>query len=266
MSVFGIGIRVRGFAVVALLGVAVVAAEPAENELGKITCEGTYRHHLQGICRGDDQSLYWCFTTSLVKTDSSGRVLKNVPVADHHGDLCFHNGKLYVAVNLGKFNDPGGNADSWVYVYDACTLQETARHEVREAMYGAGGIGVRDGRFFVVGGLPAGIDENYVYEYDDQFRFAARHVIASGHTLMGIQTATWAHDRWWLGCYGSPKTLLVTDGDFKLLGRYEFDCSLGIEGLPRGHLLAASGSCTQAGCTGSARAIAPAEATANPSD
>ena len=61
--------------------------------------------------------------------------------ANHHGDLCFHDGKLYVAVNLGKFNDPEGNADSWVYVYDAESLKELARHETQEVLHGAGGIG-----------------------------------------------------------------------------------------------------------------------------
>src|SRR5690606_29746611 len=81
---------------------------------GDVTCEGTYPHHLQGIC-ADDEAIYWSFTTTLVKTNLDGDLLKSVPVANHHGDLCHHDGKLYVAVNLGKFNDPQGNADSWVY-------------------------------------------------------------------------------------------------------------------------------------------------------
>ncbi|MFG0262224.1 MAG: glycerophosphodiester phosphodiesterase family protein, partial [Novipirellula sp. JB048] len=179
-----------------------------QRQLQKVACQGTYRHHLQGIC-ADPTAIYWCFTTTMVKTDLDGRVLKQVEVANHHGDLCLHDGKLYVAVNLGKFNDPQGNADSWVYVYDADTLQELARHETQEVFHGAGGIGVRDGHFFVVGGLPPGVEENYVYEYDPSFSFVKKHVIDSGYTLMGIQTATFAHDRWWFGCYGRPQTLLV---------------------------------------------------------
>src|SRR3569832_2175666 len=83
-------------------------------EFHNVTCEGTYPHHLQGVC-ADNEAIYWCFTTELVKTDLNGKLLKKVPVANHHGDLCFNDGKLYVAVNLGKFNDPQGNADSWVY-------------------------------------------------------------------------------------------------------------------------------------------------------
>jgi hypothetical protein len=239
----------------ALLGASSVEAQDFHN----VTCEGIYQHHLQGICT-DGKAIYWSFTTTLVKTDLDGNLLKKIPVVWHHGDLCFHDGKLYVAVNLGKFNDPKGNADSWIYIYDAATLKELARHEVQEVFHGAGGIGFRDGRFFVVGGLPDGVEENYVYEYDGQFRFVKKHVIESGHTYLGIQTATFAHDQWWFGCYGDPKILLVTDPHFQMKGRYEFNCSLGIEGLSDGRLLSASGQCEKAkGCAGSVQIAVPDE-------
>lgn len=226
-----------------------------------VTCHGMYPHHLQGICV-DQQAIYWSFTTTLVKTDRDGKVIHTVPVANHHGDLCHHDGKLYVAVNLGKFNDPDGNADSWIFVYDAGSLKELARHEVQEVFHGAGGIGYRDGHFWVVGGLPDDVQENYVYEYDAGFQFLKKHVLASGHTHLGIQTATFAHERWWFGCYGTPKILLVTDPDFRMLGRYEFDCSLGIEALPDGRLFSAGGRCDKTtGCSGHANVAVPDEVT-----
>lgn len=207
-----------------------------------VQCEGTYPHHLQGICV-DKQFIYWSFTTQLVKTNSDGRVLQKTAVANHHGDVCHMDGRVYVAVNLGKFNDPDGNADSWVYVYDSQDLSLISKHETQEVFHGAGGIGVREGHFFVVGGLPDDVRENYVYEYDGSFQFLRKHVVRSGHTHLGIQTATFAHDRWWFGCYGSPQILLITDADFVMQGRYEFDCSLGIEGIAAGQLLSASGRC-----------------------
>jgi glycerophosphoryl diester phosphodiesterase len=232
-----------------------------ERKLANVTCEGTYPHHLQGICL-DKEAIYWSFTTTLVKTDLNGKLLKKVPVANHHGDLCFHDDKLYVAVNLGKFNDPKGNADSWVYVYEADNLKENARNEVQEVFHGAGGISFRNGHFFVVGGLPDGVEENYIFEYDSQFTFVKKHVVKSGHTHLGIQTATFGHDCWWFGCYGNPKILLVTDADFQMKGRYAFDCSLGIEGLPNGRLLVASGQCEKnKGCTGHVRLALPDEKT-----
>ncbi len=216
-----------------------------------VACEGTYRHHLQGICTNDADAVYWSFTTTLVKTDKQGKVLKKIAVANHHGDLCFQNGKVYVAVNLGRFNDPAGNADSWVYVYNADNLSLLAKHHTPEVFHGAGGIGFRDGHFFVVGGLPEEIEENYVYEYDARFKFVKKHVIRSGHTHLGIQTAAFADGHWWFGCYGSPRVTLKTDPDFKMEGRYTFDSSLGIVGLPTGGLLVAKGPCRKGkGCTG----------------
>ena len=233
-----------------LLAASLILGADTTSGFHSTACEGTYRHHLQGVCV-DEQAIYWSFTTELVKTDLDGRVLKKSPVANHHGDLCHHDGRLYVAVNLGKFNDPEGNADSWIYVYDTDDLALAAKHEVQEVFHGAGGIDFRDGRFFVVGGLPGGVEENYVYEYDAGWRFVRKHVVRSGHTHLGIQTATFADGRWWFGCYGTPKILLVTDADFRMTGRFEFDCSLGIAGLADGRFLVGSGRCEQGrGCTG----------------
>jgi hypothetical protein len=216
-----------------------------------VQCEGTYPHHLQGVCTNEKDAIYWSFTTALIKTGTNGKVLTKVPVANHHGDLCHVDGKVYVAVNLGKFNDPEGNADSWVYVYDADDLSLLQKHETQEVFHGAGGIAARGRHFFVVGGLPDAVDENYVYQYDDEFRFVKKHVVESGHTHLGIQTAAFANGQWWFGCYGDPKILLVTDADFGMKGRYEFDCSLGIVGLPDGRFLSASGRCEKGeGCTG----------------
>jgi hypothetical protein len=213
------------------------AADPFKN----VTCEGTYSKHLQGVCTDDKDSIFWCFTDVLVKTDAEGRVVKKIPVASHHGDLCYHDGKVYVAVNLGQFNNPQGKADSWVYVYRADDLAKLARHKTPEVIYGAGGIAYHDRRFIVIGGLPIGVEENYAYEYDDDFRFLKRHVIKSGYTLMGIQTAAFSGRFWWFGCYGKPQVMLKTDESFRLMGKYVFDCSLGIVGLVDGNFLIARG-------------------------
>ena len=216
-----------------------------------VHCAGDYQHHLQGVCTNEVDAIYWSFTTELVKTDQRGKVRQRIPVANHHGDLCFHAGKIFVAVNLGRFNDPAGNADSWVYVYDAASLDLLARHATQEVFHGAGGIGVRDGRFYVVGGLPDGVAENYVYEYDADFTFIKKHVIKSGWTQLGIQTATYHNGAWWFGCYGAPQILLQTDAQFQMQGRYEFDCSLGIVGVAQDQFWVARGPRNEQGrCLG----------------
>lgn len=225
----------------------------------ELSCPGKYQHHLQGVCTGSD-AIFWSFTTTLVKTDRQGKLLKKVTVANHHGDLCHDDGKIYVAVNLGKFNDPQGNAKSWIYVYDASNLKEIARHSVPEVFHGAGGIGFHKGNFFVVGGLPNGVTENYVYEYDAQFKPLKRHVVTSGHTHLGIQTAAFVNGYWWFGCYGTPQITLVTDTEFQMVGRYKQDCSLGVAQGDNASMWVASGVCEpKIGCTGKIRS-----ATANP--
>jgi hypothetical protein len=205
--------------------------------LGAAACEGSYPRHLQGICTNDRDAIYWCWTDALVKTDAQGRILKQVPVANHHGDLCYHAGRVYVATNLGKFNRPAGEADSWVYVYDGDTLAELAKHPVPELVHGAGGMAYHDSKFIIVGGLPPGVNENYAYEYDVSFKFQRRHILASGYTLMGIQTAAYADGAWWFGCYGKPAMLLRADEKFLFTGKWEFNASVGMAPLDRGRFL-----------------------------
>jgi hypothetical protein len=223
-----------------------------------IQCEGDYEFHLQGVPRDDSGNLYWSFTTEIVKTTAEGEIITKVAAPNHQGDLCYRDGRIYVAVNLGEFNQPAGRADSWVYVFDATSLEFLERHATPEVVHGAGGMDFKDGRFFVVGGLPAGWIENYVYEYTPEFDFVQRHVIASGWTSMGIQTAAWHDGQWWFGCYGEVRTLLTTDADFRLTGRFLFDCSLGIVGVSPGRLLIADGPKTPEGrCLGRVRWVKP---------
>lgn len=221
--------------------VSLLAAPGAEaaSAVETIVCQDRFDKHLQGIAADRAGSFYWSFTTALVKTDRQGKVLRRIPVANHHGDLCFCEGRLYVAVNLGKFNEPPGKADSWVYVYRD-DLTEVARHALPELVHGAGAIGFREGRYFVAGGLPVGVQENYVYEYDGRFKFQTRHVLPSGYTLMGIQTARFAEGYWWFGCYGLPPVLLKADAELKRVERFSFDAALGIESAGDGRLWVAS--------------------------
>lgn len=200
----------------------------AEEAFKPVACEGTYPRHLQGFCTNGKDALYWSWTDAIVKTDLEGCILKKVASPSHQGDLCHHEGKIYVAVNLGKFNRPADEADSWVFIFDAETLEELSRHAVPELVHGAGGMACKDGRFIIIGGLPPGTEENYIYEYDSQLRFIRRHTLASGYSLMGIQTVEYADGSWWFGCYGKPAVVLRADDDFKLTGKWEFNASVGI--------------------------------------
>lgn len=207
---------------------------------GGIACEGAYKGHLQGICLDDENNIYWSWTDAIVRTDATGKITAKIAAPSHQGDLCYREGKIYVAVNLGKFNEPAGKADSWVYAFDARTLELIRKYPVPELVHGAGGVAYRNERFIVVGGLPPGSSENYLYEYDTDFNFQKRHVLQSGYTLMGIQTIAYAGGNWWLGCYGNPRELLRTDDNFNFTGKYTFDASLGIAPASEGLFLIGS--------------------------
>jgi hypothetical protein len=196
---------------------------------GEVVCEGQYPHHLQGIAGNGVDTLYWSFTTVLVKTDLQGKVLASVTVPTHHGDLCLAGDNLYVAWS-NKFNAPG--ADSHVYIYDAGDLSLLEIVPVPEVTFGAGGIDHREGHFFIIGGLPEGYEENYVYEYDHQLQHLQTHVLDSGYTRLGIQTACFHDNYWWFGCYRveGNKGLLKADSDLGLVGIYDISPSIGLVG------------------------------------
>ena len=118
-------------------------------------------------------------------------------------------------------------------------------------VYGAGGIAFADGRFIVVGGLPDGMGENYIYEYDRDFRSIRKVVLKTGQTFKGIQTAAFDGAHWWFGCYGRPdftEVMIRTDPAFGEIQQFAFDGSTGIVPLDRDTLLVARSVCGKESC------------------
>ena len=200
-----------------------------------------YDGHLQGMASDFEKYIFWSHTRQLVKTDLKGKIIKVIDVQKHHGDLEYYQGKIYVAVNFGKFNEEPGLADSWVYIYDAKDLSLLAKHATPEVVHGAGGIAIHNNRVMVVGGLPEKGDYklNYVYEYDMKFNLVKRHDLESGYTYKGIQTACYFNNYWYFACYGSsrvgvvPKVLKVkqVDGNLEFVELVDVDMSYGMIGL-----------------------------------
>lgn len=240
------GLVVAGVFCVGLLSHG--SQEPIGVEPGSIVCEGIHPRHLQGVDT-DGSSIWWSFTKELVRTDLSGRILLRAPVPKHHGDICVRNGVLYCAVNLAKFNEEAGRADSHVMSYDAATLRPLGRWSVPEVVHGAGGMTEANGHFYVIGGAPSTHEVNYVYEYDADFHFIRRHVLETGSTFMGIQTASFDRGRFLFGVYGwkgNPPGLLVCDPELKGFRRSTVNGSVGILRL-NGRLYVAQTNCDDFG-------------------
>ncbi len=131
-----------------LVGLGVLLALAASVDAAHfkpVHCDGAYKLHLQGICTSQD-SIFWCYTGDLVKTNPDGKIEKQISVPGHHGDLCYHDGKIYVAAFLREPERTKGEPVSWVYIYDAADLAFVTRHSVIEAIHRAGGVAYHDNR------------------------------------------------------------------------------------------------------------------------
>ena len=195
----------------------------------KIVCEGDYGGHLQGVAT-DGESIYWSFTVAVVKTDLAGKILASRKAPSHQGDMCYKDGVVYVAVNLGKFNTETRGV-SQVTAYDAKTLEPLKTIPLPEMPHGAGGMTWKGDRFYIIGGLPLRHEKNYVYEYTSDFKFVKRHDLDTGFTWMGIQTAAHEDNTFYFGIYGSkgdPSGVIACSGDLSSWKRYTCGGSVGI--------------------------------------
>lgn len=183
-----------------------------------ITCGGSGPNHLQGTaCDGD--AIYWCYTKKLVKTDLSGAVLAAVEVPGHSGDLCVHNGKVYVATEEGLYVRES-NFKNEVRVYDAATLALKRVYNLdshfKQRGFQISCIEYADGSFFLPAGMPDGMvdEKNYVFEFNPSFELIAVHELNTGSTNYGIQTIAYHDGQLFLGNYagtGAASGAFVTD-------------------------------------------------------
>ena len=195
----------------------------------KIACAGDYGGHIQGVAT-DGESIYWSFTVAVVKTDLSGNILASRKAPSHQGDMCYKDGVVYVAVNLGKFNTESGGV-SQVTAYDAKTLEPIKTIPLPDMPHGAGGMTWKGDRFYIIGGLPLKHEKNYVYEYTPGFKLVKRHDLETGFTWMGIQTAAYEDNMFYFGIYGSkgdPSGVLACPEELSSYKRYTCGGSVGI--------------------------------------
>ena len=197
----------------------------------KVACTGGFRGHLQGI-EAHNGKIFWSHTHNLIRTDSNGVIEKYIDAPYHHGDICIHNNKLYVAVNLGVFDQKKGAKNSvWIYDLD---LNFIKKIPIKEFEGGLGGIEYYNGSFYLVGGIHNSYKQFPLYKYDENFNLQKEYLFDVAETVCGIQTICWAYGRFWLGVYLNKESihtnlrLWETDENLKIIKKHKIDASTGI--------------------------------------
>lgn len=205
----------------------------------QINCEFFHNKHVQGVAYNGNE-LYWVYTDVLIKSDASGKIIKQVPLhrmpggAHHGGDPCFVDGKLYVPYCGSGFNKYLKKRENHNYIQQySADLEFEKSFPVPELEFGAGCIAFYNGRFFVAGGRPSGMAGNTVYEYDRNFRLLKKHELPFDSNK-GIQTLTSDGKYWYFGVYNKPSVTFIADMDFQLVGKWNFSNAVGLLHYPDG--------------------------------
>lgn len=204
-----------------ILSAAVAVAGELPSE---VRCEGVYPFHPQGVAT-DGTSVYWSFTTVLVKTDWRGKALATYETkGGHMGDLCCHGGSVYVGIN--NFSSRGIRVGDEVWRFDGASLTLEKKFPTPQTVFCNNGLEWYGGCFFVIGSAPKLSPVNLVHVYTPDFRFLGSRMIASGWTNLGVQTVCRAGDRMLFGYYGSsdgadphPSGTFVVNAADLLFGR-----------------------------------------------
>ena len=144
------------------------AAFGGANGNGTVRFTGeSFKRHMQGLAAAADR-IYWSHTDRLAVTDTAGSYIKLVEADHHHGDICINGGKLYAAVNKGKFNRESG-AENFVYVYDLdLNLLEVVPIDFMPQ--GLGAIEFSDGSFYLGGGALKDAKTFKIYKCSKDFK------------------------------------------------------------------------------------------------
>jgi hypothetical protein len=201
------------------IGVAAMAAD-APQLADEIKLEGDYKGHLQDVVLAAERgAIYWAHTCNFLKTDLTGKVLKNIEVPGHHAGTALVEGKLYVAVCPMQSKTGGKTTPECrvnVYVYDANTLDFVTKHEL-EQNDRSGSIALLPSGEWLVGCLRGkGITESQVrtHRYAKDFTYLGPVVWDLGRKIkLGIETIHVYNGAAYLGI--NPNLLVKLDAELK---------------------------------------------------
>lgn len=182
-------------------GAVVSSVEAKSLAYDSIRCDGKWPYHCQGVAT-DGKNIYWSFTTVLVKTDLTGKTQTTFRIdRGHMGDLCFHDGKVFVGINNASAPD-GTRVGDEVWEFDSVTLKRLKIYPTPQTIWCNNGLEWYDGHFWVICNASQDCLYNYVFQYTPDFRFKCCRRIASGWTEHGVQAILYAKGRMMFACYG----------------------------------------------------------------
>ena len=194
--------------------------------------------HVQGIACSDE-NIYLSFTTTLVKLDWNGKVVKRVPARRHTGDIAYRNGRIYACVGKTKDPDKGLGGVAHIQVFDeGLTLIGEKR---TPSAPGIDGIGILGDTVFVGGGsVESGKPHttNLVVRLNAKLEPTASAWIDYGSkTRHGVQNVTVANGLVWCFFYAAnPKAgdrnCAILDPDLNLVGTMNLGSANGVDALP----------------------------------
>lgn len=197
--------------VVALLGVVALAdagcvtlvgdiadcgakGEGAMPDQKEVALPGVHKNHLQDVWFDSTNAvIYWAHTDELIATDTTGKILRQKFVGEHHAGIGLRDGRLYVATCTMK-SLSGGQAekDSYVTVgeFDAKTLELIAYHKT-SLNDRSGSLAIREDGTFLVGCLrPRDVTATQVkfHHLDKDFKLIRTYIIDNVPVRLGIET------------------------------------------------------------------------------
>lgn len=170
---------------------------------GEVRCEGVYPWHLQGVAT-DGKSIFWSFTTVLVKTGLDGKFISRYEIdrkAGHMGDLCCNGGRVYVGVARGEIRRCQTGDEVWEF--DSVSMTLLRKYPTPQTVWSNNGIEFYDGSFWIISSAPKHCRYNMVFRYTSDFRFMRCLMVDSGWTNRGVQTIFLRQGKMLLGCYGT---------------------------------------------------------------
>lgn len=193
-----------------------------------VACDGIYPLHLQGVDMNEKGEYFWSYTSTIVKTDAQGKVLKSITVADHHGDVVCWNGKIYVtAAIIHNYNKGAEKTHMCIYNQDDLTMVDKF---IIPGANGFDGITRTPNGFLIAAEPQPVIDatQSDLIEFDNNFNIIARHTVITPPVYWGAQNLTRYGDGYLASYYGD--LVYKLDKNFNVVDIYKCRAAYGLIG------------------------------------